>query len=146
MAQSQQKLAHIDEARGLYAQLAARGESDPWRDIGRSALALLASNPAGAVESASQAVASGPSLAEAHFQRGLALSARQDMAGAAAAFERATERDRNWAYAHYYAGLAYSKVKRVDLTASHFQAFLRLAPNAPERLEVQSILRTLGSR
>jgi hypothetical protein len=35
-------------------------------------------------------------------------------------------------------------VKRADQTATHFQAFLRLAPKAPERAEVQSIMRTLG--
>src|SRR3954466_14032879 len=37
-AQSQQKLRHLDEARQAYGQLAARGEGDPWRDIGRSAV------------------------------------------------------------------------------------------------------------
>jgi tetratricopeptide (TPR) repeat protein len=66
------------------------------------------------------------------------------MNGAAAEFQKASDIDPNWAYAHYYAGIAYSKIKRADLTASHFQAFLRLAPQAPERGEVQSILRTLG--
>jgi len=35
-------------------------------------------------------------------------------------------------------------VKRIDLTAQHFQTFLRLAPQAPERGEVQSIMRTLN--
>ena len=66
------------------------------------------------------------------------------MAGAAAAFERAAELDPSWADAHYYAGLAYSKVKRVDLMASHFDTFLKLAPQSPQRPEVQSIMRTLG--
>ena len=50
----------------------------------------------------------------------------------------------NWAYAHFYAGLAYSKARRIDLTAQHFQTFLRLAPQAAERGEVQSIIRTLN--
>ena len=59
---------------------------------------------------------------------------------------RRPDLDPTWAYAHYYAGLAYSKVKRVDLTERHFQAFLRLAPQAPERPGVQSILRTLNRR
>ncbi|HYX82336.1 MAG TPA: tetratricopeptide repeat protein [Gemmatimonadales bacterium] len=143
-ALSHQKLRHADEARRAYAQLAGRPESDPWRDIGRSAVALLSSDPAGAVDAANQAVASDDSLPEAHYQRGLALSARQDMAGAAAAFQKASDLDPGWAHAHYYAGIAYSKVKRADLTASHFQTFLKLAPDAPERPEVESILRTLG--
>jgi tetratricopeptide (TPR) repeat protein len=146
VAQSRQKLGQRDEARQTYEQLAARGEADPWQGVGRSAVALLGGNAGEAVEAANQAVARGDSLAEAHFQKGLALSARQDMAGASAAFEKATELDPAWADAHYYAGLAYSKVKRVDLMAQHFDTFLKLAPQSPQRPEVQSIMRTLGGR
>jgi tetratricopeptide (TPR) repeat protein len=146
VGQSHQKLRHLDEARQAYGQLAARGDGDPWRDIGQSAVALLASDAAGAVDAATQAVAHGDSLPEAHFQRGLALSVRQDMPNAAAAFEKATELDPSFADAHYYAGLAYSKVKRIDLTASHFDTFLKLAPQSPSRPEVQSIMKTLGGR
>ena len=98
------------------------------------------------MDAANQAVARGDSLPEAHYQRGLALSVRQDMANAAAAFEKATELDPSWADAHYYAGLAYSKVKRIDMTASHFDTFLKLAPQSPSRPEVQSIMRTLSGR
>jgi tetratricopeptide (TPR) repeat protein len=146
VAQSHQKLGHRDEAQQAYSQLVARGEADPWHDIGRSAVALLASDAAGAVDAANQAVARGDSLAEAHFQRGLALSVRQDMANAAAAFEKATDLDPSWADAHYYAGLAYSKAKRLDMTASHFDTFLRLAPQSPARPEVQSIMKTLSGK
>ena len=146
VAQSHQKLRHPDDARQAYGQLAARGDGDPWRDVGRSAVALLASDGAGGVDAANQAVALGGSLPEAHYQRGLALSVRQDMANAAAAFEKATELDPSWADAHYYAGLAYSRVKRIDLTASHFDTFLKLAPQSPSRPEVQSIMKTLGGK
>jgi tetratricopeptide (TPR) repeat protein len=141
-AQSQQKLRRADDAKRVFGQLAAR--PDAWGAIGRSAVALLGGNANGAVQEANQAVGSGASIAEAHLQRGLALSAAQSMDEAAAAFQKASDLDPSWSYAHYYAGIAYSKVKRADLTASHFQAFLRLAPNAPERGEVQSILRTLS--
>ena len=144
VAMSHQKLRHTDDARRVYEQLGSRPDSDPWHGIGQSAAAILSSDAGGAVQAADQAVANGGSLAEAHYQRGLALAAKQDMAGAAAALEKATELDPRWAYAHYYAGIAYSKVKRVDLTASHFQTFLKLAPQAPERGEVQSIMKTLG--
>jgi tetratricopeptide (TPR) repeat protein len=144
VALSHQKLAHVDQARQAYEQLASRGEDDPWRAVGRSALAQIASNPAEAVEAANQAVARGDSIAEAHLQQGLALSNHQDWSGAAAAFEKATQLDPSWADAHYYAGLAYSKVKRVDLMAGHFETFLKLAPQSPERALVQSTMRTLG--
>ena len=143
-AQSQQKLRRPDDARHAYERLAARPAADPWSAIGRSAIALLAGDAAGGVQQADQAVAGGPSIAEAHLQRGLALSAAQNMGDAAAAFQKASDLDPTWSYAHYYAGIAYSKVKRADLTASHFQTFLKLAPQAPERGEVQSILRTLS--
>jgi tetratricopeptide (TPR) repeat protein len=142
VGQSHQKLSHGDEARRAYEKLAAR--SDAWHGVGQSAIALLSSNAGGAADAASEAVDRDGGLAEAHFQRGLALSARQDMNGAATEFQKAADLDSNWAYAHYYAGLAYSKVKRADLTASHFQTFLKLAPQAPERGEVQSILKTLS--
>jgi len=141
---SHQKLRHTDEARQTYEQLASLPDSDAWHHVGQAAAAMLSGNNGAAVAAADQAVAKGDSLAEAHYQRGLALSAQQDMGGAAAEFQKASDIDPNWAYAHYYAGIAYSKIKRADLTASHFQAFLRIAPQAPERGEVQSILRTLG--
>jgi tetratricopeptide (TPR) repeat protein len=141
VAQSLQKLHRQDDARHTYEQL---GGEEPWPAVGRSAIALLASNAGGALQEADQAIARGPSIAEAHYLRGLALSAGDDQAAAAAAFEKAAELDPSWAYAHYYAGIAYSKVKRGDLTASHFQTFLKLAPQAPERGMVQSILRTLA--
>ena len=146
LAQSQQKLGHRDDARQMYSQLAARPDGDPWHDIGRSAVAQLGGDAAGAVEAATQAAERGAAIPEAHYQRGIALSAKQDWAEAAAAFEKAAELDPAWADAHYYAGLAYSKNKRIDLMAQHFNTFLRLAPQSPSRAEVQSIMRTLGAR
>jgi tetratricopeptide (TPR) repeat protein len=137
-------LRHGDEARRAYEQLATRPDTDPWRHIGLSGIALIASNAGEAVREADRAVAIGGSLAEAHYQRGLALSANQNMPDAAAAFDKAGDLDQSWAYPHYYAGIAYSKMKRSDLTATHFQTFLKLAPQAPERAEVQAILRTLA--
>ena len=142
VAESHLELRHAAEARAVFERLAAR--SDAWQAIGKSAVALLSSNGAGAVQEADQAVARGGSIAEAHYQRGLALNAAQNTAEAAAAFQKAAELDPNWAHAHYQAGIAFSKAKRPDLTATYFQTFLRLAPQAPERGQVQSILRTLG--
>ena len=72
-AQSQQKLRHQDE-RAAVRQLAGQGEGDAWRDIGRSAVALLASDAGAAGDAATQAVMRGDSLPEAHYQLGLALA------------------------------------------------------------------------
>ena len=46
------------------------------------------------------------------------------------------------AYAHYYSGMMHYRASRPDQMAIHFDQFLRLAPEAPERPEVQSIMRT----
>jgi tetratricopeptide (TPR) repeat protein len=144
VAQSQQKLRHPDQAQRIYQQLAGRPASDPWQAIGKAGVALMSSNIPAAAQEADQAVAKGGSIAEAHFQRGLALAGQQNFGEAAAAFQKATDLDPNWAAAHYNAGIAFSKARRPDQTATHFQTFLRLAPQAPERGEVQSIMRTLG--
>ena len=90
VAQSQQKLRRPDDARKIYQQLAARPAADAWQSIGKSAVALLSSNAAGAAQEADQAVARGGSIAEGHYVRGLALSA-QIHREAAAAFQKATE-------------------------------------------------------
>ena len=60
-----------------------------------------------------------------------------------AAFTRAIELKPDFAYAHYYAALAYQRQRQLSKTAEHFDAFLRLAPDAPERSAVLAILRTI---
>jgi tetratricopeptide (TPR) repeat protein len=144
-AQSYSKLNDLDAARRTYARLADSG-SNPWAPIGRSALLLIDKQFDAALASADQAVAAMPSLPEAHYQRGLAFMARNDYGNAVEAFTRATTLDPNFAAAYYYAGLANYRVKRVDLMANNFSLFVRLAPNAPERPEVESILRTVRGR
>lgn len=141
-----EKLNDAESARRVYEQLANRSGNDPWRFVGRSALSLRQRNLADALAAASEAVTQGPSVPEAHYQLGLVHSFREDFAKSAAAFDRATQLDPAFAYAHYYAGLSYYKAKRIDLMASHFEAFLKLAPEAPERPEVQSIMRTIRGR
>ena len=146
VAQSREKLNDAEGARRIYEQLANRGDGDPWRFVGRSALSLRERDFANALAAANDAVMRGPRVAEAHYQLGLVHSFREDFAKAAAAFERATELDPTFGYAHFYAGLSYYKAKRIDLMASHFEAFLKLAPEAPERPEVESIMRTVRGR
>ena len=76
------------------------------------------------------------------YYRGMVAAAHKDYAASAANFEKAIELNPNNAYAHYYAGLAYNALKRSDKTVQHLDAFLRLAPNAPEAKKVQSVLRS----
>jgi tetratricopeptide (TPR) repeat protein len=144
-AQSYSKLSDADGARRTYQRLADGGAS-PWASIGRSALQLMDKQFDPAMASADQAVAAMPSLPEAHYQRGLVLLARNDYGNAADAFGKATTLDQNFASAYYYAGLANYRIKRIDLMANNFNFFVKLAPNAPERPEVESILRTVRGR
>ena len=50
------------------------------------------------------------------------------------------------AYAFYQAGLAYYRHQRIDLMAARFESFLNAAPQAPERTQVESIMRTVRGR
>jgi tetratricopeptide (TPR) repeat protein len=143
-AQNQEK-TDAAGARAVYERLAA-GSDPAWGAIGRSALALAEKRLDEALSSANQAVERAPSLPEAHYQRGMALTARRDYPTAAAAFDRATTLDPSFASAHYYGGLAEYRANRIDRMAAHFEAFLKLAPNAPERAEVESIMRTVRGR
>jgi tetratricopeptide (TPR) repeat protein len=142
-AQSHQKLGAAEQAADVYRQLAERPEGDPWRLIGLSAQSLLQNDAEGAVRAAEQAANESGDLPEAHYQLGLAQAKRQDWRAAAAAFDRAVDLDPAMAYAHYYGGLMHYRANRPDRMANHFEQFLKLAPDAPERPEVLQIMRTL---
>ena len=143
--QSYSKLNDVNGARRAYQRLAESG-ANSWGAIGRSALELLDRNFDAAQASVDQAVTMTPSLPEAHYQRGLVLLARNDFGNAADALAKATTLDPNFASAYYYAGLANYRIKRIDLMGNNFNTFVKLAPNAPERPEVESILRTVRGR
>ena len=145
-AQSHQKLGSAEEARGTYARLAARSEEDPWHFIGVSGQQLLDDNTDAALESAQRAVQMAGNVAEAHYQAGLVLAKRQDWREAAEAFERAVQLNPANAYAHYYGGLMQYRAGRPDRMANHFEQFLKLAPEAPERPEVLQIMKTVRGR
>lgn len=145
-AQSQQKLGATDQARELYAQLAARSDSDVWHFIGLSGQQLVSDNTDGALESARRAVRMDGGLPEAQYQLGLVLAKREAWAEAAAAFDSAATANPANAYAHYYGGLMHYRANRPDRMANRFEQFLKLAPEAPERPEVLQIMRTVRGR
>jgi tetratricopeptide (TPR) repeat protein len=86
------------------------------------------------------------SLAAAQYQLGLALEARGENPPAADAFAKAADANPQMAYAHYNAGMNYYKAKRIDRMAVYFENFLKLAPNAPEKPAVESIMRTVRGK
>lgn len=145
-AQGYQKLGNSDLAVQTYQRLAQRPEGDPWGLIGLSGQQLIGNQNEQARDSAQQAVGAAPDLPEAQFQLGLVLARLQDWAGGADAFERATTLNPAMAQAHYYGGLAYYRANRPGRMATHFDQFLKLAPDAPERPEVTQIMRTVRGR
>ena len=145
-AQSHQKLGETDRAVETYGALASRDEGNAWHFIGLSGQQLLGDDLNAAVESARRAVELGPDMAEAHYQLGLVLAKREEWAPAATEFDRVTELNPSNAYAYYYGGLMHYRANRPDQMAIHFDRFLKLAPDAPERPEVMSIMRTVRGR
>ena len=148
-AQYLKGLAHLrlkqnDEAKEAFGRL-DRGD-DAWKAVGESAVALVDGNRDAALETARTAVDRNQGLAEAQYQLGMVLEARGDRPGAADAFVKATQANPQMAYAHFYAAMNYYEAKRIDRMATYFENFLKLAPNAPERPAVESIMRTVRGR
>ena len=81
--------------------------------------------------------------ADALCQAGEARLREQAYTAAIESLEQCIAADPTRAYAYYYAGIAYQRIGRVDLMADRFDMFLKLAPEAPERPQVEAILRAL---
>jgi len=141
-----QKAGQNDEAKEVLGTLAAEGEGSAWREIGKSGIALADGDQKVAATDATKAVENDGNLAEARYQLGLVELARNNQAQAAEAFAKAAELSPQMAYAHYEAGMAFYKIKRIDRMAVYFENFLKLAPNAPEKPAVQSIMRTVRGK
>jgi tetratricopeptide (TPR) repeat protein len=137
-------LSRPEEARAQFARLSTAAMA--WSLVGESAIALIDANPPLAIEKATQAVALAPGEFHPNYQLGLAQSAAEQFEPAAAAFEKASSIDPASAYAHYFAGLAYSRLRQVDRMATHLEYFLKLAPDAPERPAVMSLMRGVRGR
>lgn len=141
-AQSLIKLDRTDQAVAEMTRL--RGsENSAWRLIGESGEALIGNDAGRAIELARRAVEEDGGNPFAQYQLGLAAGKANDWGTAVAGFTGAVELKPDFAYAHYYAALAYQRQRQLSKTAEHFDAFLRLAPDAPERSAVLAILRTI---
>ena len=138
------KLSQFDGAKEAFRRLESGG--DAWRSIGEAAIASIDGNQDAALEAARIAVERDAALWAAHYQMGVVLEARGDSAAAADAFVKAIEANPQIAYAHYNAAMNFYKASRVDRMAVYFENFLRLAPSAPEKPAVESIMRTVRGR
>ena len=144
-AQALIKLNNDGGAGEQYSQLREMGDAD-WKAIGDSGAALLNGNVDEASEAANRAVAANGDNPFTHYQAGLVASRKNDFERAAAEFGRSVEIKPDFAYGHYYAGLANQKLRQTSKMSQHLEAFLRLAPDAPERSAVNAVLRTLRPR
>jgi tetratricopeptide (TPR) repeat protein len=136
------KAGQPDGARQEFRGLSALGDPT-WTLVADASLALLDNDTQRALASAQKAAADAPGSFHVHYQLGLVKARFDDWTGCAEAFGRAAELNPTFAYAHYYAGLSYSRIRRADRTSEHFERFLKLAPKAPERAAIESLMRTL---
>jgi tetratricopeptide (TPR) repeat protein len=143
-AQSSLRLGQRDEAARQFAQL-AQGGSPAWNVVSDLALGLLNDN-ADQIDRAREAAAAFPGDPFVQYQLGLAHARRNDMAAAAQAFDRSSQADPRFAYAYYSSGLTWDRLNRADIAIARLEMFERLAPDAPERPEVASILQTVRAR
>jgi tetratricopeptide (TPR) repeat protein len=141
-AQALMKMDNGGAANERYAQLRDQGD-ESWKAIGESGVKLLARDVDGAMEAATRAVSANAGNPFAHHQLGIAATRQNNWERALEAFTKTIELKGDFAYAHYYAGQAAQRLRQTPKAAHHFTAFLKLAPEAPERQAVQSILRIL---
>lgn len=136
------KLNRDNDARAEFARLTDGGD-ETWRAVGQSAIALIDGALDEAVNEGTKARDLSGESGIAFYQLGLAHLRRNDFNAAAQALDRAAELVPDFAYAHYQAGVAHQREKRFSRMAEHFQVFLKLAPDAPERRQVQLALNSL---
>jgi tetratricopeptide (TPR) repeat protein len=144
-AQSSLRLGQHDEAARQFAQLTQVGGTPAWQAVSDLGLALLRDN-ADEIDRAREAAAAFPGDPFVQYQLGLAHARRNDMAAAAQAFDRSSQAEPRFAYAYYSSGLTWDRLNRADLAIARLEMFERLAPEAPERPEVASILQTVRGR
>lgn len=144
-AQSSLRLGQRAEASAQFAQLGQAGDNPAWQLVSDLGQALLRDDAA-EIDRARQAAAAFPNNPFVQYELGLAHARRNDMAAAADAFDRVTQADPRFAYGYYNGGLAYDRLNRADLAIVRLEMFVKLAPNAPERPEVTSILQTVRNR
>jgi tetratricopeptide (TPR) repeat protein len=125
-----------------YRQLREQ-DNDSWKAIGEAGEKLLARDVDGAMEAASRAVSADEGNPYAHYQLGIVATRQNSWERALESFEKTTELKSDFAYAHYYAAQAAQRVKQTPKAVHHYTAFVRLAPDAPEKSAVQSLLRSL---
>ena len=143
-AQSQLRLGlRTDAINDLTALTQTAGDA-AVQVAARLAIARL-TNDEVTLDQARAAAAAYPESLFVQYELGLSYAVRNDFASAARVFDACIAADPAFAYAYYQSALAYRHLDRPDIMANRFDRFVRLAPNAPERPEVESVLRAISA-
>lgn len=143
-AQSQLRLGLRNDAINDLAAL-TQTDADPAVQVAaRLAIGRL-TNDETTLGQARAAAAAYPESLFVQYELGLSYAVRNDFASAARIFDVCIATAPTFAYAYYQSALAYQHLDRPDIMANRFDRFVRLAPNAPERPEVESVLRTIDA-
>jgi tetratricopeptide (TPR) repeat protein len=130
-----------DQARQEFGRL--KNLDGAWKAIGEAGEALAGGDAGGALNHARRAAQADGGNPYAQYVLGLAAARQNDFATAATAFARAVELKNDLAYAHYFAAQSFQRQRNLARAADHYEAFLKLAPEAPERAAVTGIMKTL---
>jgi tetratricopeptide (TPR) repeat protein len=122
------------------AEAALRNNPDPKARAYLAASLAKLKRYAEAESVAKQVLESSPTDETAVGALGHALVGQEKTDEAVARLSAAIAAKPDLAYAYYWRGQAYEKQKKVSSMADDFQAFLKLAPNAPEAKLVQAVL------
>ena len=155
LGQVSEKLRDRDTARTAYKKIASLlPESDAWHFVGMSAAQLVDADisnerdwraaHARLREWAETAAKMKPDLFEAQYQLGLAYVSIDYHDDATEAFNRAAKLNPTCAYCFYYGGHSQYLAQHYDKATPLFETFLKMAPDAPERTEVQRLMKTAG--
>jgi tetratricopeptide (TPR) repeat protein len=143
-------VAAVDEGVGLYQQgRYAEAEAVLAPAAGVQARAYLAASRvrleqyAAAEAPAREALQASPGDAVASAALGEALVAQGKLDEAIQRLTTVIQADPRLPYAHYWRGQAHQRKKQIARMVDDYQAFLRLAPDAPEAPALRALLGSL---
>src|SRR5262245_37854217 len=143
-AQSQLRLGLRNDAINDLAALTQTG-TDPAVQVAAQLAIGRLTNDEATLGQARAAAGAYPESLLVQYELGFSYAVRNDFASAARIFDACIATAPTFAYAYYQSALAYQHLDRPDIMANRFDRFVRLAPNAPERPEVESVLRAIAA-
>lgn len=131
---------NLDAARAYTEEAIARKRDFTEAFFFLSQLEIATGNVDAAIQSTQATVALEPQNPVRYYQLGVLLGLGKDVAGAAAAFERAVALDQNYSNARYLLALAYDELGRSPEAKDQLRAVLALNPG---NAEVENLIKVL---